>query len=80
VLDGLIHNERSVEIREHATDTAGATEIIFAMFHLFGYRLIPRIRNLGGRRLFFINPSDAYDPLILNGYTALGLPVTELAG
>ncbi|MBN9921148.1 Tn3 family transposase, partial [Listeria monocytogenes] len=42
VLDGLVHNESSVEIHEHATDTAGATETIFAMFHLFGYRLIPR--------------------------------------
>ncbi|MEC5292804.1 MULTISPECIES: Tn3 family transposase [unclassified Aurantimonas] len=63
VLDGLVHNESSVEIREQATDTAGATETIFAMFHLFGYRLIPRIRNLGGRRLFVIDPDSAYDPL-----------------
>ena len=63
VLDGLVHNESSVEIHEHATDTAGATETVFAMFHLFGYRLIPRIRNLGGRRLFVIDPDDAYDPL-----------------
>lgn len=33
------------------------------MFHLFGYRLIPRIRNLGGRRLFVIADDSAYDPL-----------------
>ena len=38
VLDGLLHNESSVEIHEHATDTAGATETTFAMFHGFGYR------------------------------------------
>jgi TnpA family transposase len=63
VLDGLLHNESSVEIHEHATDTAGATETVFAMFHLFGYRLIPRIRNLGSRRLFVINPDPAYAPL-----------------
>ena len=63
VLDGLVHNESSVEIHEHATDTAGATETVFAMFHLFGYRLIPRIRNLGNRRLFVINPDAAYAPL-----------------
>ena len=32
MLDGLLHNESSIEILEHATDTAGATEMIFAMF------------------------------------------------
>lgn len=63
VLDGLLHNESSVEIHEHATDTAGATETTFAMFHGFGYRLIPRIRNLGNRRLFVIDPDPAYEPL-----------------
>lgn len=63
VLDGLLHNESSVEIHEHATDTAGATETTFSMFHSFGYRLIPRIRNLGSRRLYVITPSEEYSPL-----------------
>ncbi|MBB3966988.1 MULTISPECIES: Tn3 family transposase [Rhizobium] len=63
VLDGLLHNESSVEIHEHATDTAGASETTFSMFHAFGYRLIPRIRNLGNRRLFVIDPDPAYGPL-----------------
>ncbi|MDT8523374.1 Tn3 family transposase [Escherichia coli] len=35
VLDGLLHNESSVVIHEHATDTAGATETTFSMFHSF---------------------------------------------
>ncbi|EEQ3492249.1 transposase, partial [Escherichia coli] len=30
VLDGLLHNESSVVIHEHATDTAGATETTFS--------------------------------------------------
>lgn len=63
VLDGLLHNESSVDIHEHATDTAGATETTFSMFHTFGYRLIPRIRNLGNRKLFVIDPDPAYEPL-----------------
>ncbi|WP_455908686.1 Tn3 family transposase [Serratia liquefaciens] len=63
VLDGLLHNESSVEIHEHATDTAGATETTFSMFHSFGYRFIPRIRNLGSRRLYVITPSEDYRPL-----------------
>jgi TnpA family transposase len=36
---------------------------MFSMFHGFGYRLIPRIRNLGNRRLFVIDPDPAYEPL-----------------
>lgn len=63
VLDGLLHNESSIEIHEHATDTAGATETTFSMFHAFGYRLIPRIRNLGNRKLFVIDPDPDYEPL-----------------
>ncbi|MBR7551488.1 Tn3 family transposase, partial [Mycobacterium tuberculosis] len=31
--------------------------------HAFGYRLIPRIRNLGNRRLFVIDRDPAYEPL-----------------
>ena len=33
-------------------DTAGATEIIFALFDLLGYRFTPRLRDLSDRRLF----------------------------
>ncbi|MCB8839423.1 Tn3 family transposase [Aurantimonas sp. VKM B-3413] len=75
VLDGLLHNESSVEIREHATDTAGATETAFALFHAFGYRLIPRIRNLGQRRLFVIDPDPAYAPLepLIGGRVNMGV-------
>ena len=52
VLDRLIYHESSVDIREHATDTAGAVEIISAMFHLFDFRFTPRIRGLADRRLY----------------------------
>ena len=52
VLDELCNNETELPIREHMTDTAGATEIIFALFDLLGYRFTPRLRDLGDRRLF----------------------------
>jgi TnpA family transposase len=77
VLDGLLHNESSVEIHEHATDTAGATETTFSMFHAFGYRLIPRIRNLGNRRLFVIDPDPAYEPLNALIAGAVNMDVVE---
>jgi TnpA family transposase len=75
VLDGLLHSESALEIREHATDTAGAVESVFALFHLFGYRFAPRIRDLGDRRLFVIDRHADYgrlDPMI-GGTAALGL-------
>ena len=52
VLDGLMHHESAVEIHEHATDTAGAVESIFALTHAFGYRFAPRIRGLANRKLY----------------------------
>ena len=63
VLDGLMHHESMIEIREHATDTAGAVEAIFAMFHLFGYRFAPRIRDLSDRKLFVIDRAADYGVL-----------------
>ena len=36
---------------KHTTDTAGYTEIVFALFHLLGLQFAPRIRDLGAQRL-----------------------------
>lgn len=52
VLDEICNNETELPIREHTTDTAGATEIIFALFDLLGFRFAPRLRDLNDRRLF----------------------------
>ena len=51
VLDGLIHHETDLQIAEHYTDTAGFTDHTFALFHLYGVRFAPRIRDLGDKRL-----------------------------
>jgi TnpA family transposase len=58
VLDEICHNETELPIREHTTDTAGATEIIFALFDLLGFRFAPRLRDLNDRRLFASGPID----------------------
>jgi len=52
VLDEILDNETELPILEHTTDTAGYTEIVFALFDLLGLRLSPRIRDLGDQRLF----------------------------
>jgi TnpA family transposase len=58
VLDEICNNETELPIRAHTTDTAGATEIIFALFDLLGFRFAPRLRDLTERRLFASGPLD----------------------
>jgi TnpA family transposase len=67
VLDGLMHHESSIAIREHYTDTAGAIDHVFGLCHLLGFRFAPRIRDLPDRRLYIVGARTSYkafDPLI----------------
>ena len=52
VLDEILDNETELPILEHTTDTAGYTELVFALFDLLGLQFSPRIRDLGGQRLY----------------------------
>ena len=52
VLDEILDNQTDLPILEHTTDTAGYTEIVFALFHLPGLQFAPRIRDLGAQRLY----------------------------
>jgi TnpA family transposase len=55
VLDEILDNETELPILEHTTDTAGYTEIVFALFDLLGLQFSPRIRDLGDQRLFRVD-------------------------
>jgi TnpA family transposase len=63
VLDGLLHHECSLDIREHYTDTAGAIDHVFGLCHLLGFRFAPRIRDLADRRLYVADRRAAYPAL-----------------
>ena len=63
VLDGLLHHESSLTIREHYTDTGGATEHVFGLCHLLGFRFAPRLRDLSERRLYIVDRRADYGPL-----------------
>lgn len=52
VLDEILNNTTELPIVEHTTDTAGYTELIFALFDLLGLRFSPRIRDLADQRLY----------------------------
>lgn len=56
VLDGVLGNATDLPIVEHATDTAGATLVNFALFDLTGLQLSPRIRDLGKITLYRTGP------------------------
>jgi len=63
VLDEILDNETELAILEHTTDTAGYTEIVFALFDLLGLQFSPRIRDIGDQRLYRIDKSITYDNL-----------------
>lgn len=52
VLDEILDNETELPLTQHSTDTAGYTEIIFALFDLLGLQFAPRIRDIGDQRLY----------------------------
>ena len=51
VLDEIIGNETDLPILEHTTDTAGYSDLIFALFDLLGMDFCPRIRDIKDQRL-----------------------------
>ena len=52
VLDAILDNETELTIVEHATDTAGYTDIVFCLFDLLGMQFAPRLRDLGDQQLY----------------------------
>ena len=69
VLDGLLHHVHQTDLRitEHYTDTAGATDHVFGLCHLLGFRFAPRIKDLKERKLYTIEKRGTYpllEPLI----------------
>jgi TnpA family transposase len=53
VLDGLVGRQGG----ERCADTGGATDHVFALCHLLGYRFVPRFRDLQDRRFAIIGQS-----------------------
>lgn len=51
VLDGALYHQTGLQIAEHYTDTGGATDHVFALCHLLGFRFAPRLRDIKDRRL-----------------------------
>jgi TnpA family transposase len=52
-----------LKIEEHYTDTGGATDHVFGLCHLFGFRFAARIRDLKDRRLYLF-PVQTPPPIL----------------
>ncbi len=62
-LDGLMANQTVLRPETVSTDTAGASEIVFALAWALGYRYAPRLADLADHRLWFMAPAADYGPL-----------------
>jgi len=72
VLDEILNNETELPILEHATDTAGFTDLIFALFDLLGLRFSPRLRDIGSLTLYRLESTDlSRFPKLKNQVTGL---------
>ena len=58
VLDEIIGNETDLRILEHTTDTAGYSDLIFALFDLLGMEFCPRLRDIKDQRLCKIKDKE----------------------
>ena len=62
VLDEILDNETELSLVEHTTDTAGYTDIVFALFDLLGLQFSPRLRDIGSRQLYRLDRATVAMP------------------
>ncbi len=63
VLDGLVHHGTQLNIGTHYTDTGGASDHVFILCPMLGFRYCPRLRDLPDRKLACIEPASNYKDL-----------------
>ncbi|SDG57985.1 Tn3 family transposase [Thalassobaculum litoreum] len=63
VLDGLMLLGTSLEITEHYTDTGGASDHVFGLSHMLGFRFVPWLRDLVERKLASVGSVSRYPGL-----------------
>jgi TnpA family transposase len=57
MLDGILDNQTELPIEKHTTDTAGYSDLVFALFDLLGLQFAPRLAGLPERRLYHPRPA-----------------------
>ncbi len=62
-LDAILHHETELPIREMMVDTAGFTELMYALYDRPRLKLSPRIRDLADQRLYPVESLSEYGVL-----------------
>lgn len=60
ILGLLLEQETHFDPNEVITDTAAYSDVVFGLFWLLGYRFSPRLADIGGARLWRIDPKADY--------------------
>ena len=55
VLDAILDNATELAIVEHTTDTAGYTDLVFALLDLLGMQFAQRLRDIGDQQLYRVS-------------------------
>jgi TnpA family transposase len=63
VLDGLMHHGTALRIGTHYTDTGGASDHVFILCAMLGFRFCPRLRDFPDRKFACIEPVATYKEL-----------------
>jgi TnpA family transposase len=63
VLDGLMHHGTALRIGTHYTDTGGASDHVFILCTMLGFRFCPRLRDFPDRKFACIESAAAYKEL-----------------
>jgi TnpA family transposase len=52
MIEGVLHHCTSAEIERNYVDSAGQSAVGFAFCHLLGFKLLPRLKQIGAQRLY----------------------------
>jgi len=63
ILDLILEQQTSAQPVEIMSDTAGYSDIVFALFALLGYRFSPRLADIGALRFWRLDPQADYGAL-----------------
>lgn len=62
MIEGLLRHSTDLDVDTNYVDTHGASVVGFAFTELLGFRLLPRLKNIGAIRLYRPDDATAYTP------------------
>jgi TnpA family transposase len=63
ILDGLLEQQTHLRPTQVMADTAGSRDLVFGVFWLLGFQFSPRLADIGGTRLWRLDPRADYGVL-----------------